>query len=411
MKKIIDRAAAPLIIKAAKTFPAVILTGPRQSGKTTLLKKLFSKKYEYICFDDTDIRLRVKDDPAGFINRINKPVILDEIQYCPELLPYIKIRIDQKRVAGFWILTGSQNFALMSGISESLSGRIAVLSLLPFSWSELTENKKPLIFYYSSTRPQKNIKKIFTNKKKESVESIMLRGFYPEPALNKKIDSKLWCSSYISTYIERDIRTSANITDLTMFARFVKMLAVRTGQILNLSEISRELGISVPTAQRWLSLLESGYQCFLLYPYYRNIGKRLNKSPKIYFNDTALAANMLGLHTAETLVNSPYFSHLFETMVVTDFWKKSLQQGRADMLYYLKTYDGFEVDLAVEHNHKLHLFEIKSSVSITPQHCSSLKKALKDLKNQVISASIISRSQEIYYISENIINFPWYQIL
>lgn len=397
------------IQRALKTFPAIVVTGPRQSGKTTLLRHYFRTTHAYVNLEDPDTRIRAKEDPRGFLEQYPAPVVFDEIQYVPELLPYIKTKIDEKRKAGNWILTGSQNFTLMHGVSESLAGRAAVLSLLPFSISEKFKYGKEAL---DTTALIKNLGAIQQRKEKKiPLAQLMLRGNYPEIASRPSVDWELWCGSYIATYLERDVRNISHVGDLSQFERFLRLCATRTGQILNVSELAREIGISVPTARRWISLLETGYQVYLLYPYYRNVGKRLVKSPKLYFNDTALACYLLGLRDQRALLNSPHFPHVFETFVVVDFWKRFLHFGQMPSLYYLRTQDGLEVDLVIELNQKLHLFEIKSSTTITSAHASSLMRAKRDLGNLVQTSCIISCAHQSFSLQKDIYNYRWQDIL
>jgi len=406
--KLKPRILGQVILKALTTFPAVVVTGPRQSGKTTLFKMLFPSTYAFVSLENPDVRLRAREDPNGFLNQYKLPLIIDEIQYVPELLSYIKTRIDENRRPGQWLLTGSQNFTLMHNVTQSLAGRAAILFLLPFSLSERVDNAK------NAQDVSTWIKKLNMDNKYKgriSLSEILSRGFFPEIATHRKVDRKLWCSSYITTYLERDIRNLANIGDLSQFERFLIACAVRTGQILNISEIARDIGISVPTAKRWLSLLETGHQIYLLYPYYRNIGKRLIKSPKLYFSDTALCSYLLGFNNAETLVKGPSFGNLFETMVVCDFLKRFLHFGEKVSMYYLRSRDGLEVDLVIEQGEDLHLFEIKSSMTITPQHAISLKKMIGDLGSRIKTAAIISCSDDNFVVKENIVNYGWKNVL
>jgi hypothetical protein len=238
-----------------------------------------------------------------------------------------------------------------------------------------------------------------------------LRGCYPEIATHSRVDADLWRGSYISTFLARDIRNLSQVGDLAQFERFLKLCAIRTGCILNLSELSREVGVSMPTAKRWLSLLETGYQILLLQPYYKNIQKRLIKSPKIYFTDTALACYLLGLRDEKALINSPQFPHLFETLVVTDFWKRYLNSGALPALYYLKTRDGLEVDLLLEENLKLHLLEIKSCATIIPKHATALKRARHDLGELIASTAIISMTKDSGPVDRNVYNHAWTDLL
>lgn len=398
------------IKKAIKSFPTAVVTGPRQSGKTTLLKNLFRHTYKYINLEDPDTRMRAKEDPRTFLEQCREPTILDEIQYVPELLPYIKTRIDEKRKAGSWILTGSQNFILMQGVSESLAGRAAVLSLLPFSLAERIDCGEKSLSAVSLLKKLNTVQQQ-GNKNIPNLAQLILRGNYPEIASRPSVNKELWCGSYIATYLERDIRNLSNLGDLSQFERFLRVCATRNGQILNISELAREIGISVTTAKRWISLLETGYQIYLLYPYYKNIGKRLVKSPKIYFNDTALVCYLLGLRDQQTLLNSPYFPHIFESLVIVDFWKRFLHFGQMPSLYYLRTRDGLEVDLVLEEGQKLYLFEIKSSATITPKHASSLVRAKRDLGNLVQFLGIISISPESFHLQREVYNYRWQDIL
>ncbi|MCM8787256.1 MAG: ATP-binding protein [Candidatus Omnitrophica bacterium] len=402
------RTLEKVILKAIKSFPAIVITGPRQSGKTTLFKMLFSKTHNFVSLEDPDIRIRAREDPRAFFAQYKPPLIIDEVQYVPELLSYIKTKIDQNRKAGQWLFTGSQNFVLMNKISQSLSGRIAVLSLLPFSVSERInkgKNTQDILDW---------VRKIDIESKSEekiSLSEILLRGFFPEISARKKVDRKIWFSSYITTYLERDIRNLLNIGDLNQFERFLISCAVRTAQILNLSEIARDVGISMPTAKRWLSLLETAQVVYLLYPYYRNIGKRIIKSPKIYFTDTGLCSYLLGFDDAKVLFKTPSFSNLFETMIVCDFWKRFLHFGRRPSMYYLRSRDGLEVDLVIELEGKLHLFEIKSAMTITPKHAISLKKTSSTLNAKIETLAIISCSEDNFVVKEKIKNYSWKNIL
>lgn len=402
------RALARTILKALKSFPAIVVTGPRQSGKTTLLKMLFSKTHRFVTLEDPDIRIRAREDPLHFLEQYRPPVIIDEIQYVPELLSYIKTKIDQNRKPGQWLFTGSQNFVLMQGISQSLAGRVAVLSLLPFSFSERIGQggrAKGIEDWLKGLNPYQKCED------KVTLSEWILRGSYPEIASKKSVDRQLWCGSYISTYLERDVRNLAQIGDLSQFERFLRLCAIRTGQLLNLSELAKEIGMSVPTVKRWLSILETGYQVYLLFPYYKSLGKRLVKSPKLYFNDTALASYLLGLHNRETLLGSTSFGNLFETMIVTDFLKRFLHFGQRPSMYYLRTRDGLEVDLVLELGQKLHLFEIKSAMTILPKHAASLLRIASDLRSPIKTSAIISASPDSFQLKNGIYNYNWMHIL
>lgn len=391
---------------ALKTFPSIVLTGPRQSGKTTLLKTELGSTYDYVSLENPDVRLRAKDDPIGFLKQFSKAVIIDEIQYVPELLPYIKSLIDEDRSPGKWVLTGSQNFVLMQNVSESLAGRAAILTLLPFSVAERLGNGA------KSISPSELLTATFPKRGKNrnsnfNLAEIILRGCYPEISSNLKVDRQIWCGSYITTYLERDIRNLKQVGDLGQFEIFLRACAVRTGQILDLSAIAREIGVSFTTAKRWLSLLETGYQIYLLYPYYRNIGKRLVKRPKLYFNDTGLASYLMGINTPESLLASPSFGPLFETLIITDFLKRYQHHAQRPAMYYLRTQDKLEVDLVIEREEKLDLIEIKSSSTIKKEHASSLVRARADLGNKAMGRLfIISNSDSEFQIASGVLNIP-----
>jgi hypothetical protein len=296
----------------------------------------------------------------------------------------------------------------MDNVTQTLAGRAAVLSLLPFTISERMNNASRAL---NVTNWIRNLRPELSTSVSIPLEDLLLRGFYPEIATNREVDRTLWCGSFITTYLERDIRNLANIGDFHQFERFLLACMIRTGQILNLSEIARDVGVSVPTAKRWLSLLESGQQIYLLYPYYRNLGKRIVKSPKIYVTDTALCSYLLGLHDAQAVLRSPSFGSLFETMIVCDFWKRFLHFGEKPAMYYVRSRDGLEVDLLIEVGNKLHLFEIKSSMTITPKHATSLKRLADELGSMVALAAIISCSEDNFVVVSDIPNFGWQNIL
>jgi hypothetical protein len=402
------RALSRVIRKALRTFPAIVVTGPRQSGKTTLLKTMFADSHAFVTLEDPDVRIRAKEDPLQFLARYKPPVIIDEIQYVPELLSYIKTRIDENRKPGQWLFTGSQHFGLMQGISQSLAGRAAVLSLLPFSLAERTGKGDTALAMGDWIKKLRTLSPIDL---RISLSDVLLRGSYPEIASRRSVDRQLWCGSYIATFLERDVRNLAQIGDLSQFERFLRLCAVRTGQLLNLSDLARDIGVSVPTAKRWLSVLEAGYQVFLLYPFYQSLGKRLVKSPKMYFNDTALATYFLGLHDKDSLLNSPTFGHLFETLVVTDMLKRFLHGGEMPSMYYLRTRDGLEIDLVLELGQKLSLFEIKSTMTVWPKHADSLGRLISGLKSPVQTAGVISRAAGGFPLKKGIYHYNWKDIL
>jgi uncharacterized protein len=352
----IPRQLGPHVRKAVNEFPAVVVVGPRQSGKTTLLKKLFSEQYQIISLEPPDVRLAAQSDPRGFLNLYSAPIVFDEIQYTPGLLPYIKERIDANRnKAGQYILTGSQNLLLLSQVTESLAGRTAVLKLMPLTCREtarMPEKSFPWEEIPISGMPMQTSAGLWEQ---------ILRGSYPEPATHPERDARLWQASYIQTYLERDVRNLRNLGDLTQFQVFLRALAARSAQILNLSDLARDVGVAVNTAKDWISILEASFQIIILRPYFANIGKRLIKSPKIYFTDTGLLCYLVGLRDAEHALAGPMGGAIFENWVIADIYKTFLHRGEEPAMYFWRTTAGSEVDLILATQSGLIPLEIKLS--------------------------------------------------
>lgn len=328
----------------ATKFPVVAIFGPRQSGKTTLARSVFSN-YEYISLEDIDSRTLAHEDPRGFLNANSnhEGVILDEIQNTPELLSYIQTYVDNSKKNGYFIITGSQNFLLNELVTQTLAGRIAILTLLPLSIGEM-ENAEIL----SSS---------------SSLETTIFKGCYPRIYDQDILPSDMF-PNYIRTYIERDVRLIKNVTDLNDFQRFIKLCAGRIGQILNLTSLGNDCGISSGTAKSWLSILEASYIIFTLQPHYKNFSKRLVKAPKLYFYDTGLACSLLGINSEEQLRSHYLKGGLFESYVISDLMKQYYNKGFLPQIYFWRDKTGHEIDCLIENGERLTPIEIKSSQTI-----------------------------------------------
>jgi len=397
----IPRQLAPLVRKAAGEFPAVVVVGPRQSGKTTLLKNLFGERYPIISLEPPDVRLAALSDPRGFLSLYPPPVIFDEIQYAPGLLPYIKERIDANRDAtGQYILPGSQNLLLMSQVTESLAGRTAVLKLMPLTRREIArsaESRFPWENPPTSNLPPETFLELWQQ---------TLRGSYPEPVSHPQRDSRLWQASYIQTYLERDVRNLRNLGDLTQFQVFLRALAARSAQILNLSDLAREVGVAVNTAKDWISVLEASFQIIILRPYFANIGKRLIKSPKLYFADTGLLCYLVGLRDVEHAAAGPMGGAIFETLVVSDLYKTFLHRGEDPAMYYWRTAGGSEVDVIMDTQSGLVPLEIKLSQTPRPEMANGVQAFRRDFKEKALPGYVIHPGSVLLPLGEGVSALP-----
>ena len=369
MVQFIERSISGKLLDIASKFPVVFLTGPRQSGKSTLLKNLFKTQYEYVSLEEKDMRDFALNDPRGFLNSYEGKLIIDEAQRVPDLFSYIQTKADEKEIPGMYILSGSQNFLMMRSISQSLAGRVGVLSLLPFSLPELTNAKN----------------------NPKTADEWMFYGSYPR-LISSKIDPADFFPSYIATYVERDIRLETKIHDLDKFKRFLGVTAAGTGSPVNLSKLGMEISIDARTVNSWLSILEESYIVFRLSPYFNNLGKRFIKTPKLYFYDTGLLCSLLGFTDVRELNQHRMRGHIFENAVISEIAKKQYNTGRRPRLYYWRDSDNKdkEIDLLEESPHGLELTEIKSSQTAN-------KEYIKNLESFILTPPETVKSKRVIY--------------
>ncbi|MBQ4594296.1 MAG: ATP-binding protein [Akkermansia sp.] len=369
-KKYIERQISDYVKKVAGMYPVVTICGPRQSGKTTLARHLFPT-YDYVSMEDPGRRLQFENDPRGFLALHPAPCIIDEVQNTPSLLSYLQGIVDEQNTPGMYILTGSRQMELQESITQSLAGRSAMVDLLPLSCAELTaadiRHTRDEALYYGG------LPRLYTE------------GIPPEIAY----------SNYMRTYVERDVRQLINIKNLSAFETFIRLLAARVGQIINYSSLASDVGVSAPTIKEWVSMLEASYLIFTVHPYYNNFGKRLTKSPKIFFTETGLVTALLDINSPSQVARDPLIGSIYENLIVSEFLKTRLNAGLRPNLYFYRDAHGFEIDLILDIKRRPLPIEIKSAMTYTPALTKNLQQFYQNTATQALTPALVYSGENL----------------
>lgn len=369
-KKYIERQISDYVNKVAGMYPVVTICGPRQSGKTTLARHLFPT-YDYVSMEDPGRRLQFENDPRGFLALHPAPCIIDEVQNTPSLLSYLQGIVDEQNTPGMYILTGSRQMELQESITQSLAGRSAMVDLLPLSCAELTaagiRHTRDEALYYGG------LPRLYTE------------GIPPEIAY----------SNYMRTYVERDVRQLINIKNLSAFETFIRLLAARVGQIINYSSLASDVGVSAPTIKEWVSMLEASYLIFTVHPYYNNFGKRLTKSPKIFFTETGLVTALLDINSPSQVARDPLIGSIYENLIVSEFLKTRLNAGLRPNLYFYRDAHGFEIDLILDIKRRPLPIEIKSAMTYTPALTKNLQQFYQNAATQALTPALVYSGENL----------------
>ncbi len=394
-----ERTLASFLLKSSESFPVLLVTGPRQVGKTTLLRHVQKEGGGYVTLDDPLARSLAKEDPRLFLQKFARPLLIDEIQYVPELLPIIKMEVDKNQKQGEFWLTGSQQFHLMKNISETLAGRVAILHLQGLSQNEkqgLYEREPFLPSSSLSLRSSWNLPDIFT---------VIFRGSFPKVALDQGVDHDLFYSSYVQTYLERDIRDLSRVSDEQAFIKFLRVVAARTATVINFSDLARDIGIAPVTAKAWLSLLQTSGLIYFLEPFYVNETKRLIKSAKLYFLDTGLCSYLAGWTSPQTLERGAFSGAIFETYVISELLKSYWHNGKKAPFFFCRDKDKREIDLVIYQDGTLYPIEIKKTTLPSKEDRKHFHM-LNSFRLPVSQGAVICLAEDFYPLTSDISILP-----
>lgn len=390
------------ILKYSKEYPILALVGPRQSGKTTLVKALFPK-HHYISLENLDLRHSASQDPRGFLKDLGPFVILDEVQRVPELFPYLQELVDQKKSSAQYILTGSSQFLLIEKITQSLAGRIVTFKLYPLTFQELLRYPQERQFESVFRKAHLKQKKI----KQERLYDLIWTGFYPR-IHDQNLDSYKWYENYLFTYVERDVRSLLNIRNLRTFENFLLLCASQSGRLLNYANLSNALGVSLPTIKEWISILETSGLIFILQAYFENFSKRIVKTPKLYFVDTGLLCHLLSIRNTEHLKSHPLFGSIFETFIVSECFKRFHNLGETPPLYFWRDQSGNEIDLLIYNGKTGFPIEMKLSQSFQTDFKKPIEKWLELKNNPAKKGMIVYCGDHLLQSATPLPIIPWY---